>query len=529
MALSRDVYRELEDIVGPENLSEDLAVLDAYAFQPMGGAAQGKRFFMKPEATVLPGSAKDVQAIVKLCNKRKITYKASSTGYGAHNTVSADNSIQLDMRRMNRILELDEKNMFILVEPYVSFIQVQVEAMKRGLCCHVIAAGCQTSFLASHTSMHGNNILSISHGYSGRNLFGVEWVLPTGEMVRVGAPGSGAGWFSGDGPGPSLRGILRGALGATGGLGVFTKCAGHLHPWPGPTEMEISGISPYYEMELPPNFEYHICEFPTWEQYGEAIIKIGEAGLGYALHKTGGPGSHGACVTGNNNEYYEKRQAGELAVPFKSFSVVLAAYTPEDFAYQVKTMDSIMKETGGTYSPLGEEPTWKKRDFITMIKASFIPRLAFRLTGTFGVDGMVGMDTQDQASYGLKLDEQHRNKYAKKGIIMDDGTFNSWGVSFEGTHFALYECGHQFSSIDMDSIKGMQEMVKEGEEICYKTPFAFSWNRMGQEDLDRIGPVCSNYPDWQYKIKAVFDPNTASDPMGYPTGHKGENVAGRPW
>ena len=515
MTLKRDVYRELEDVVGTDNISEDLAVLDGYAFQPWGGAEKGIRFFNRPEAVVLPGNTKEVQAIIRVCNRRGIQSKAFCTGFGSHNAVEKEGIILMDMRRMNRILDIDEKNMIIVVEPYVSFAQIQAEAMKRGLCCHVIAAGCQTSFLASHTSMHGNNILAISHGYSGRNLFGVEWVLPTGEIVNVGAPGSGAGWFSGDGPGPSLRGILRGALGAMGGLGVFTKCAGHLHPWPGPEKLEAGGVSPYYKTEIPSHFEYHICEFPTWEQYGEAIAKIGAAGIAYALHKTGGPGSHGSIVTGNNNEYYEKRQKGELAIPRKSFSMVMAAFSPEEHDYQVKTLNKILEETEGKFSPIGEDPAFRNTDFLTMIRACFIPRLAFRLTGTFQVDGMVGMDTMDAAALGLKTEEVLRDKYAEKGVIMDDGTLNSWGIGFEGTHFALFECGQQYSSIDMDSIRGRAEMEQEGWEICYKTPFSFSWVGRGDEFLSRLGPECCNFHEWMRRIKQTFDPNTVSDPMNY--------------
>ena len=163
------------------------------------------------------------------------------TGYGANNNVGSEDTVQLDLRRMNRIIDIDEKNMIAIVEPYVSFIQVMGEAMKVGLACNVLGAGCQVSMLASYTSMHGNNVLAVSQGYSGRNLLGVEWVLPTGEIVRLGAPGSGCGWFTGDGPGPSLRGIMRGALGAQSGLGIFTRIGAHLHPWHGPAELEIQG------------------------------------------------------------------------------------------------------------------------------------------------------------------------------------------------------------------------------------------------------------------------------------------------
>jgi glycolate oxidase len=346
----------------------------------------------------------------------------------------------------------------------------------------------------------------------------VEWVSPTGEIVRLGAAGSGAGWFTGDGPGPSLRGILRGACGAAGGLGVFTKCAGHLHPWAGPGQIAIKGNSPYYEMEVPPHFEYHLIELPTWDQFGEAMNKIGSAGIALALHKSGGPGTHGHCVTGNNNEYYEKRLKGELEIPWISFSIVLAAANEEEHEWQARVLDKILAETGGKIVPLGEDPTWKKRDILTMIKACFIPRLALRPTGTFAVDGMIGMDTTGAMALGLTVDEQQRNKWVKKGIITDDGTLNNWAITYEGSHFALFECGYQFSSIDVDTIKGYNEMMAEGFDICYKTPFNLSWAVFGEAEMPRIGPACGNHHLWMKKIKKAFDPNTVSDPSMYISG-----------
>jgi glycolate oxidase len=388
------------------------------------------------------------------------------------------------------------------------------EAMKVGLACNVLGAGSNCSMVASYTSMHGNNVLAVSQGYSGRNVLGVEWVLPTGEIIKLGAPGSGAGWFSGDGPGPSMRGIMRGALGANSGLGVFTRIGAHLHPWHGPAELEINGVSPYYEAVIPPNFVYHICEFPTWQQFADAMRLVGGAGLAFGLQKTGGPGSVGNCVTGNNNEFYEKRAKGELAIPWKSFCIVMAAATSEEHDWQVKTLDKILAETGGKIATVGEEPSFKNCDFLTMIKSCFIPRLAFRPTGTFGVDGMIGMETSDQMATGLEDDEAHFKKWTKKGIIMDAGDLNNWAVTYEGSHWALFECGWQFSSIDPVSYLGYQQMTAEGSEFCFKKPYCTSWVAMG-EALKIMGPACMNFPKWMRQVKRAFDPKEVADPSLY--------------
>jgi glycolate oxidase len=518
MALARDVYRELEDILGPENISEDPAVLDGYTFYQISVLSREETpSYHGPEAVVLPGSTEDVQAIIKLCSRRGIKSKATSTTYGGQfNSVGSEGVIMLDLRRMNRILEIDEKNMYIVVEPYVSFAQVQAEAQKRGLNCNVITAGPSASYLASLTSVHGNNIQCMSQGYSGRNLLGVEWVLPTGEVIRLGSLGSGAGWFSGDGPGPSLRGIMRGAAGLQGGLGVFTKCAGHLHPWPGPPVMEMKGVSPEYETEIPPLFEYHIIEWPNWEQCADAQYKIGEAGIAYALHKAGGPGSHGSIVTGNNNEYYERWKTGELAIPEYSQAIVMAANSPEEQAYQVKVLDKILADTGGKIVPVGEELSFKNRDYIHMIKTSFVARSAFRLTGGLAAAPMIlTHDTIDNAAIALNMADRLKDDGAAKGIIYDDGTYNNWGTANEGSHWGLYEGPLMSDITDEKSIRDVRQMCDEVVEDVFNIPLSLTWMAMNWESTQVISPRCDNFHTWLRKIKKVFDPNTVSDPIGY--------------
>jgi hypothetical protein len=312
---------------------------------------------------------------------------------------------------------------------------------------------------------------------------------------------------------------MRGALGAHSGLGVFTKCAAHLHPWHGPAKLDINGVSPYYEAVIPPNFEYHICEFSSWQQYADAMSKVGAAGLAFALQKTGGPGSVGNCVTGSNNEFYERRVKGELAIPWKSFCIVMAGATLEEHAWQVKTLNKILEETGGKIADVGEDPMFKNRDFLTMIKSCFIPRLAFRPSGTFDVDGMGGMDTADQMALGLEIDEGLQTKWAKTGSVVCCGDLNNWSVTYEGSHFAMFECGTQFSSIDMASIKGFNQMRQEGMEICFKKPFSFAW-AVGGPALPRLGPLCFNYPDWMRKVKKAFDNNDTADPVNYISANK---------
>ena len=139
MALTRDFYRALEDLLGPENVSEDPVIIESYAFPMRSGVAGGsgletetRMTIPRFEAVTLPKDTSEVQAIVKFCNKHNVQYKASSTGW-LYCDPTGPGCIKIDLRRMNRILEINEKSMYAVVEPYVIAAQLQAELMKRGL------------------------------------------------------------------------------------------------------------------------------------------------------------------------------------------------------------------------------------------------------------------------------------------------------------------------------------------------------------------------------------------------------------
>ena len=87
---------------------------------------------------------------------------------------------------------------------------------------------------------YGNSWLT---GIGAQNILGFELVLPTGEVVRSGSMACpNAGYFWNDGPGPDLRGFLRGGMfGHAGGMGMVTKISCKLWQWPGPSVWPTKG------------------------------------------------------------------------------------------------------------------------------------------------------------------------------------------------------------------------------------------------------------------------------------------------
>ena len=516
MALTKEIYKLFENIVGPENISDDPAILQSYLYQPFGNL-KGVWAEISPEAIILPGSSEEIVAIAQICNRYHLVFKAMSTGWGIHNLPGVKGAVLLDLRRMNRILEIDEKNMFAVVEPYVTCVQLQVEAMKRGLNCHIIGAGSHTSVLASATSVVGYGPDGISMGFSGRNLLGVEWVLPTGEVLKLGSLGAGSGWFCGDGPGPSLRGIIRGWEGAWGGLGVFTKCAVKLYHWNGPPELKMKNAPPNYVLSSPLKyFKASIFSFPSLEKMSEAMRKLAEAEIGYFISRLT-PSFIGLQMASGKN-YVDLWNSGTLQQMLKySFLFVIFAHSSREFEYQQKVLNQILEETEGEASPIAETPEMQEQIATAVIKVDTVVRSCFQCAGGFNTS-FGAMDTLDLAINQIKTGAELKKKYIEQGVIMDDGADNSATLAFEQGHLAYTEVLVLYDHQDEESARGAMEYVKESNQLCLEKSLGipiFQVSQVGKGKHDTFGPYCSNYHLWLRRIKKAFDPNNTCDPTAY--------------
>ena len=118
MELAKDTYKALEDIVGPEYITQEPAIRDTYNQVWGNKLVFDEKWSIRPAAVLLPGSTEEVQAIVKVCNRYKILFKPFSSGFEIVATaLESEKAIILDLRRMDRILEIDDKNMLAVVNP----------------------------------------------------------------------------------------------------------------------------------------------------------------------------------------------------------------------------------------------------------------------------------------------------------------------------------------------------------------------------------------------------------------------------
>ena len=289
MRLPKEAYQAFADIVGPDYVTQEPVILDTY------NQVWGNKFFfdekhsVRPSAVLLPATTEETSAIVKICNEHGILFKAFSSGFEYLSlSLLHSKAILLDLKRMNHVIEIDAKNMRAVVEPYVSVYRLQLEAAKYGLFTGRIGVGYSAGVIASQCCHHECSHTMVSTSGYGRNILGCEWVLPTGKVLNLGAGETGDDRFSADGPGFSLRGILRGRTGANGGHGVITKASVKLYPWYGPAEWrqeKLPGEPPVLGQidRVPDGFRTYIPTFSSVDVALEAAADFCREEILYAL------------------------------------------------------------------------------------------------------------------------------------------------------------------------------------------------------------------------------------------------------
>jgi len=509
MALKRDFYKALEDILGPQYVSDDPVITETYAMPVKANMPIGARF----EAITLPDSTEEVQAVVKLCNKHKVQYKASSTGW-LYSDAAGPNCIKIDLRRMNRILEINEKSMYAVVEPYVIGAQLQSELMKRGLNCNLTGAGSNCSALpvAAHVNL---GHLSQTGSYGERNQLALEWVTGDGEIVRFGSLGTNDEWFCGDGPGPSLRGIIRGNTVPLGGLGVFTKAAQKIYHWPGPSTFPIEGVSPEYKPSyIPPGFMIRYFSFKTLDEMVDAVLKIGEAEIGFELMCFNPAMMASNLATVNITEELEIYEKLKREVQGPGFMVIIAANSPRDFVYRKKVLDRIIEETDGKSMETVEDPR-NEGGFIwrfTRITGSI--RETSRVGGSRGGGAVGGTDVFPLMSYFIKSAAKIKEDFIKRGMLFDDGT-SPFIQSIEHGHTGHGEVLNRISMKYPEPAKVQKEGSLRVNTLAIEGHFGVPHHVWSDEVHDMYGPHASDYTKWLRKIKKTFDPNAASESSHY--------------
>jgi FAD/FMN-containing dehydrogenase len=209
------ILAQLESLLGSANVVTDATEREFFATDIY---AAGKL----PLAVVRPASTADVSQIVQLAiaNGVSLVPRGGGASYTDGYTPAEADALVLDTSRMNVIVEINERDMYVIVQAGVTWAALH-EALK--------ARGLRTPFFGPFSGIAATVGGSLSQnsvswgtgifGVSGENVLGVEVVLGNGEIVRTGTWGAANSVPFLRSYGPDLTGLF---MGDTGALGIKT-------------------------------------------------------------------------------------------------------------------------------------------------------------------------------------------------------------------------------------------------------------------------------------------------------------------
>ncbi|ABO48917.1 FAD linked oxidase domain protein [Desulforamulus reducens MI-1] len=214
------IVQELKAILGEGNVLIEEEKLDMYSRDEVSD----KLWEKMPEVVVKPENVEQVSEIVKLANREllPITPRGGGTGLAA-GAVPLSGGLVLSLEKMNKILEVDTENLFMVVEPGVTTGEVQKTAKAQGLLYAGDPCSADSSFIGGNVATNAGGNKAVKYGVTSRHIYGLEVVMPNGDIVTFG------GKNVKDVTGYDFVHLM---VGSEGTLGVVTKIWLKLMPLP---------------------------------------------------------------------------------------------------------------------------------------------------------------------------------------------------------------------------------------------------------------------------------------------------------
>lgn len=314
----------LREALGEEWATDSEAILCGYARDQSFVPAS------YPHIVCLPSTTEEVQAVYKIANEYLIDVMPYGTGLTtAGLTIPPYGGIICDLRRMDRILEIDGENMYATIEPGVNYLMLQAAAQKVG--CRVLNPS--TSATAGVISNHlfcNINTMASKYGFGMDNIIDIELVLPTGDVLLTGPLSYGAVKGHVPGPGPDMSSLFRYAFGT---MGIVTKMTIRLYP----------------------EAKFHQQIFPCYEEdklevMAEALYKIAQDNLSLELAHL--MNSFYGIFIGDNNA--EASKVAEL-MPRHNILTIFGGETEEEADLKAEVTERMLRENFPMFEFLPKE------------------------------------------------------------------------------------------------------------------------------------------------------------------------------
>jgi FAD/FMN-containing dehydrogenase len=464
--INSEIVSEFKSIVGERYVSDQPEETYLYHYDFVTAEPEGVC-----DAVVMPNTAEEVQDIVKLANKYKIPIVPYVTGINFGSTATPlKGGIVVDLRRLNRIIEVNEDDMYALIEGGTTWADLQgyLNKYHPNLMAGITFSPPGTGVVAS-CLCYGMFNLGMLGGTGAEFINGLEAVLGSGDLVRVGSCSLSDYWY-GRQPLPDLAGLF---IGWEGSTGIVTKAAIKL--WP----------------KLPFRKDF-ILMGQTLDIGVPVLLKLSKAGLGICDIFVFSYG----WVQGGVGAYEKNIPLDPVKANLPDFvsGVSTQAYTKKQYDAQCEAIETIYKE-GGLMEPPG---------------GINFPSLPFHGWGAWNFSR--GGGGEWIGSYCSTRDIVKYYDLAKKIALKHGHLSQFYSRLLFGGHYCVSRFNINFNKNDEKEIEAARKVLKEIHEevssidgvVMYKAP---KWAHEKYEE--KIFPATN---ELMKKIKKLLDPNNIMNP-----------------
>jgi glycolate oxidase len=216
MSITPELLQKLTTIIGMDFVFTDEETRNHY------GHDETEDYVFPPSVVVKPANAQEISEIMKLANEYKIpvTPIGGRTGLSG-GALSLHQGIGLSMERLNKIINIDEFNLQVTVEPAV-ITQVLREAVAEKNLFYPPDPSSQGScWIGGNVAENAGGARAVKYGVTKDYVLNLEVVLPNGEIIWTGAN------TLKNSTGYNLTQLM---VGSEGTLGIITKIVMKLLP-----------------------------------------------------------------------------------------------------------------------------------------------------------------------------------------------------------------------------------------------------------------------------------------------------------
>ena len=208
LAQRQGLIADLRQIVSGEGVIADEIALRVYESDGLSAYRQ------TPMAVVLPETVAQISDIMRLCDQRgvKIVPRGAGTSLSG-GALPLEDGIILGLGKFNRILEIDYENRAVRVQPGVTNLGISQAVDAEGFYYAPDPSSQIACSIGGNVAENAGGVHCLKYGVTTNNLLGLEMVLLSGEVIRLGGKHLDSGGYD-------LMGLLTGSEGL---LGVITE------------------------------------------------------------------------------------------------------------------------------------------------------------------------------------------------------------------------------------------------------------------------------------------------------------------